>query len=131
MSDEIEEQEEQEEQEDQEEPKFTKSQMIMKIKFMSKDEYLEFSELVEDWFDIKRYHKEYIKYSKKFEETDNLKDLEEAVINFMNSKKCRIHEVKWIGGDSLWVSYDTYPPRSKSLSYSIRSMKDFIEKYPY
>lgn len=113
-------------------PKFSKSQMIMKIKYMTKEEYSEFCELIEDLFNIDRYHKEFLKYDKRFKKTKNIIDLENAITNLLNSKKCQIHEVRPMKeDDTLWVSYTTYPPRSKTLSYSIKSVEDFIIKYPH
>lgn len=113
------------------EKKLTKSQIIMKIKFMSKEEYEEFSELVDDWFDIRRYLKQFTKFWDNHKESNNLNDLENAILNLLNSKKCKIREIRKLDDNSLWVSYTTYPPRSKSVSYSIRNVEDFIAKYPH
>ena len=97
---------------------------------MSKEDFEEFSDLVKEFFEEKDYHRKFIKYSKAFETTKNLDDLENAIKNLLLSKKAEIHEIRK-GDYDVWVSYTTYPPRSSSLSYSANSITDFISKYPH
>ena len=108
----------------------TRDDIINEIRFMSAEDLEDFIEKFEDWSNVKRYHKLFLKNLKKYEKNPTIDNLFSVVGNNLLSKKCVIKEIrKNKDNTSIWVEFTKAPPMSGSMSFDFSDWSTFVRKY--